>query len=116
MPVPGPERNRVPRWRTMIIPAFTVWPSNNFTPRRFAFESRPLREEPRPFLCAIYVPFFFAAGLRVGAFFAAGFFAGAFGFAAAFGSSFFAAAVLERAPIDWISISESFARCPVWRR
>src|SRR6201991_401044 len=37
----------------MISPPVTVWPANTFTPRRLGFESRPLREEPRPFLCAI---------------------------------------------------------------
>ena len=35
------------------MPAFTSWPAKILTPRRFAFESRPFREEPRPFLCAI---------------------------------------------------------------
>ena len=50
---PGPGRKRVPRWRTRIIPAVTCWPSNIFTPRRCACESRPLREEPSPFLCAM---------------------------------------------------------------
>jgi hypothetical protein len=75
-------------------------------------------------LCAIYffsVVFVLVAGFRAGAFRVAGFFAAAlgfavgfgFGFASALGSSFFAAAVLDRAPIDWISISESFARKPV---
>src|SRR5688572_25530743 len=53
MPTPAPGRKRVPRWRTMISPPVTVWPAKTFTPRRFAFESRPLRLEPRPFLCAI---------------------------------------------------------------
>src|SRR3954470_8071715 len=53
MPVPGPGLKRVPRWRTMISPPVTCWPANTFTPRRLAFESRPLRDEPRPFLCAI---------------------------------------------------------------
>src|SRR3954470_17953254 len=53
MPTPAPGLKRVPRWRTMISPPVTVWPANTFTPRRLAFESRPLREEPRPFLCAI---------------------------------------------------------------
>src|SRR5215207_5614291 len=53
MPTPRPGLNLVPRWRTMISPPVTVWPANTFTPRRFAFESRPLREEPSPFLCAI---------------------------------------------------------------
>src|SRR3954449_5473469 len=37
----------------MISPPVTTWPANTFTPRRLAFESRPLRLEPRPFLCAI---------------------------------------------------------------
>src|SRR5260221_14425069 len=55
MPVPSPDLKRVPRWRTMISPPVTVSPANTLTPRRFAFESRPLREEPRPFLCAIAV-------------------------------------------------------------
>src|SRR6478736_3541719 len=43
----------VPRWRTMISPALTTWPPKRLTPRRWAFESRPLREELAPFLCAI---------------------------------------------------------------
>src|SRR6478672_9000604 len=51
--VPGPGRNLVPRWRTMMLPGSTVWPENIFTPRYFGFESRPFLEEPRPFLCAI---------------------------------------------------------------
>src|SRR6478609_3891603 len=37
----------------MISPPVTAWPAKTFTPRRLALESRPLREEPRPFLCAI---------------------------------------------------------------
>src|SRR5437763_1048062 len=53
MPTPSPGLNRVPRWRTMISPPVTVWPANTFTPSRLECESRPLREEPRPFLCAI---------------------------------------------------------------
>src|SRR4051794_34975589 len=53
MPAPSPGLNRVPRWRTMISPPVTTWPANTFTPRRWAFESRPLREEPRPFLWAM---------------------------------------------------------------
>src|SRR4051794_1897642 len=53
MPTPSPGLKRVPRWRTMISPPVTVWPANTFTPRRCACESRPLRLEPRPFLCAI---------------------------------------------------------------
>src|SRR6185312_15456991 len=51
--VPGPGRNRVPRWRTMMLPGCANWPSNIFTPRYFGFESRPFFEEPRPFLCAM---------------------------------------------------------------
>src|SRR5947208_2296076 len=53
MPTPSPGLKRVPRWRTMISPPVTAWPANTLTPRRLALESRPLREEPRPFLCAI---------------------------------------------------------------
>src|SRR5947209_356514 len=37
----------------MISPPVTVCPANTFTPSRLACESRPLREDPRPFLCAI---------------------------------------------------------------
>src|SRR5262249_41218898 len=54
IPVPGPGLKRVPRWRTMISPPVTVWPAKTLTPSRFALESRPLRLEPNPFLCAIY--------------------------------------------------------------
>src|SRR4051794_39201500 len=53
MPTPLPGLKRVPRWRTMISPPVTCWPAKTFTPRRLALESRPLRDEPRPFLCAI---------------------------------------------------------------
>src|SRR3954449_3045515 len=53
MPVPSPGRKRVPRWRTMISPPLTSWPAKTLTPRRLALESRPLREEPSPFLWAI---------------------------------------------------------------
>src|SRR5438045_1753663 len=53
MPTPSPGLKRVPRWRTMISPPDTVWPAKTFTPRRLALESRPLRLEPRPFLCAM---------------------------------------------------------------
>src|SRR5579871_5427508 len=55
MPTPSPALKRLPRWRTMISPPLTAWPANVFTPSRCAFESRPLRLEPRPFLCAISV-------------------------------------------------------------
>src|SRR3954471_10780782 len=53
MPTPSPGLKRVPRWRTMISPPVTLCPAKIFTPRRLALESRPLRLEPRPFLCAI---------------------------------------------------------------
>src|SRR5260221_9635224 len=45
----------VPRWRMMMLPGTTVWPPNFLTPRRRPRESRPLREEPPAFLCAIVV-------------------------------------------------------------
>src|SRR5581483_6035847 len=52
-PTPTPGWNLVPRWRIRISPALTFSPPNRFTPRRCAFESRPLRELEAPFLCAM---------------------------------------------------------------
>src|SRR6202165_1780451 len=43
----------VPRWRTRISPALTIWPPKRLTPSRWAAESRPLRELEAPFLCAM---------------------------------------------------------------
>src|SRR5690348_15432152 len=43
----------VPRWRTRTAPASTTLPAYSFTPSRCPAESRPLRVEPAPFLCAI---------------------------------------------------------------
>src|SRR5882724_766367 len=40
----------------MMEPPVTTWPPNAFTPKRCAFESRPLLELPPPFLCAIALP------------------------------------------------------------
>ena len=48
MPTFTPGWNFVPRCRTRIVPAVTAVPSNVFTPRRCAWESRPLRVEPPP--------------------------------------------------------------------
>src|SRR5437016_2294934 len=53
MPTLAPGCTRVPRWRTRIWPALTRSPPNTFTPRRFDCESRPLRELPPAFLCAM---------------------------------------------------------------
>src|SRR3954468_16903878 len=47
-PTFSPGWNLVPRWRTMMAPGCTAVPSNTFTPRRLAAESRPLRVEPPP--------------------------------------------------------------------
>src|SRR4051812_39197156 len=55
-PTFGPGLIRVPRCRTMIDPPGTNCPPKAFTPSRCAFESRPFRELPRPFLCAIALP------------------------------------------------------------
>src|SRR5690242_19118036 len=52
-PTPSPGWKWVPRWRTMISPALTSWPPKRLTPSRCAFESRPLRVEDAPFLCAM---------------------------------------------------------------
>src|SRR6266511_1968603 len=51
-PTFSPGRRRVPRWRTRTVPASTCEPANSFTPSRWPAESRPLRVEPAPFLCA----------------------------------------------------------------
>src|SRR5437763_8625510 len=82
----------------MMLPASTDSPPNFFTPRRLLSLSRPLRDEPPAFLCAMtnYFAFgdFLAAALAGAAFFvdgvfaaglaAAGFFAAALGAPAAF--------------------------------
>src|SRR5688572_30901880 len=52
-PTPRPGWKWVPRCRTMISPALTTWPPKRLTPRRCAFESRPLRDDEAPFLCAM---------------------------------------------------------------
>src|SRR5690606_18866881 len=42
-------------WRTIMLPGTTNSPPYFFTPRRFECESRPLRDDPPAFLCAISV-------------------------------------------------------------
>src|ERR671915_566487 len=53
MPTLSPGCTRVPRWRTRICPALTRSPPYTLTPRRLDCESRPLRELPPAFLCAM---------------------------------------------------------------
>src|SRR3990170_1091471 len=53
MPTLAPGRTLVPRWRMRTLPAVTRSPANAFTPSRLLLLSRPLRDEPMPFLCAI---------------------------------------------------------------
>src|SRR4051794_40866214 len=65
-PTSSPGWKWVPRCRTMISPALTSWPPKRFTPSRWAFESRPLREELAPFLCAMVVATPRSAGLDAG--------------------------------------------------
>src|SRR5687767_2918418 len=48
-----PGFHLVPRWRAMMLPPSTRSPPNFFNPNRCACESRPFRDEPTPFLCAI---------------------------------------------------------------
>src|SRR5260221_9212201 len=48
----------------MMEPAGTTWPAKTFTPSRLALESRPFLEEPRPFLCAMYLRLLLRRGLR----------------------------------------------------
>src|SRR2546425_5894494 len=43
----------VPRCRARIFPPNTRSPPNFFRPNRCELESRPLRDDPTPFLCAI---------------------------------------------------------------
>src|SRR5580700_11136243 len=54
-PTLSPGFTRVPRCRTMIVPPGTTCPPNALNPSRCEFESRPFREVPCPFLCAISV-------------------------------------------------------------
>src|SRR5215475_12790166 len=53
MPTLSPACHLVPRWRARILPASADWPPNSFRPRRRPAESRPLRDEPPAFLCAM---------------------------------------------------------------
>src|SRR5579862_5354672 len=53
MPTRSPGWNLVPRWRTMMLPGMTISPPNFLTPSRRPALSRPLREDPPAFLCAI---------------------------------------------------------------
>src|SRR3954462_7625476 len=65
-PTPSPGWKWVPRWRTMISPALTTWPPKRLTPRYCAFESRPLRVEDAPFLCAMSEPLLDSGDLDAG--------------------------------------------------
>src|SRR5712671_3391615 len=53
IPTRSPGWNLVPRCRTMMLPGITISPPNFLTPSRRPALSRPLREEPPAFLCAI---------------------------------------------------------------
>src|SRR5258705_5246939 len=81
----------------MMLPARTVSLPNFFTPRRLLSLSRPLRDEPPAFLCAMtgYFAFgvFLAAALAGAAFFVDGVLA--FGAAAFFTAGFSAPAALS---------------------
>src|SRR5215469_4997604 len=55
-PTLSPGFTRVPRCRTMMVPPGTSCPPNALKPSRCAFESRPFRDVPCPFLCAISKP------------------------------------------------------------
>src|SRR5688572_28647758 len=52
-PTLRPGLKRVPRWRTRMEPPVTHCPPKRLTPSICGFESRPLRELPTPFLCAM---------------------------------------------------------------
>src|SRR5258706_4700302 len=66
MPTFSPAWNCVPRWRTMMPQELIAAPPKTFTPSRLACESRPLRDEPPAFLCAIAKPHF-NSGWRISA-------------------------------------------------
>src|SRR3954463_15373852 len=53
MPTRSPGWNLVPRWRTRMLPGNTISPPNFLPPSRFPPLSRPFRDEPPAFLCAI---------------------------------------------------------------
>ena len=56
MPTFSPGQNFVPRWRTRMLPASTASPPELLHAEALAGrESRPLREEPPDFLCAMAV-------------------------------------------------------------
>src|SRR3989338_11015793 len=48
-----PGRIFVPRWRTIISPITTFWPSDLLTPKYLGFESFRLCAVPPAFVCAI---------------------------------------------------------------
>src|SRR6516165_12196389 len=52
-PTLRPGFTRVPRWRTMMVPPGTTCPPKALKPSRCEFESRPFRDVPCPFLCAM---------------------------------------------------------------
>src|SRR5688572_4952429 len=85
----------------MMLPAITLWPPDFLRPSLRPAESRPLRDDPPAFLCAMaWLPYFFFAGLAAGfretvfAGLAAGLRAGFVSFLASafFGSGFFTGA------------------------
>src|SRR6478609_5221101 len=106
----------------MMLPGTTDSPPNFLTPRRRPAVSRPLREEPPAFLCAIgYSPYslsalgaaFLAAGLSAvsaAAFFGAAFLAGALASAAgasAAGAAFLAGAFLAAGAAFGASVTDA---------
>src|SRR5208337_4750488 len=54
-PTLSPGFTRVPRCRTIMVPPGTSCPPNALNPSRCALESRPFRDVPCPFLCAIKI-------------------------------------------------------------
>src|SRR6476469_2407343 len=91
----------------MMLPARTCSPPNFFTPRRLLSLSRPLRDEPPAFLCAMsnYFAFglFLAAALAGAAFFVDGV------LAAALGAAFLPDAFLAAGSLPLAALSSSGA-------
>src|SRR5215216_3440301 len=92
-----------------MLPARADWPPNSLTPRRLLSLSRPLRELPPAFLCAIgyYFAFgvFLAAPLAGAAFFVDGAFGAGASEAAFFGLAAAFAFLAGLSGLAWVSLS-----------
>src|SRR6188768_4243628 len=91
-----------------MLPAITASPPNFLTPRRRPAVSRPLREEPPAFLCAIRLAPYSWSALGAAFFLAAGFFSAA-GFSALAGFSAAGFSAFALATLAGFSAASSLA-------